>query len=93
MTNDRKTLTRVKHRHRRVRKNVDSVGMYRRDIDSNYVMKLNLLDKNQETGTGTLTSAEGYDTPVDGEVVYGADWLLNEPDNEHAIPNLKLLIK
>ncbi|KAK4673960.1 hypothetical protein QC763_0019390 [Podospora pseudopauciseta] len=46
-----------------------------------------------ETGTGTLTTAEGYDCPVDGEIVYGADWLLNEPDGEHAIPNLKLLIK
>ncbi|KAL9629849.1 MAG: hypothetical protein Q9164_006694, partial [Protoblastenia rupestris] len=46
-----------------------------------------------ETQTGTLTTAEGYEQPVEGEVVYGADWLLTDPDKEHARPNLKLLIK
>ncbi|KAL5120858.1 hypothetical protein ACEQ8H_001339 [Pleosporales sp. CAS-2024a] len=46
-----------------------------------------------ETGTGSITTADRYDDPVEGEVVYGADWLINEPDNEHAIPNLRLLIK
>ena len=47
----------------------------------------------KETGSGTLATAEGYDDVVEGEVVYGADWLLTDPDNEHARPNLKLLIK
>ena len=47
----------------------------------------------QDTGSGTLKSAEGYDDAIDGEVVYGADWLLVDPDNEHATPNLKLIIK
>ncbi|RWA11906.1 hypothetical protein EKO27_g3190 [Xylaria grammica] len=47
----------------------------------------------QETSTGSLTTADGYEHAVTGEVVYGADWLINDPDEKHARPNLKLLIK
>ncbi|KAI0419755.1 hypothetical protein F5X98DRAFT_372380 [Xylaria grammica] len=46
-----------------------------------------------ETSTGSLTTADGYEHAVTGEVVYGADWLINDPDQKHARPNLKLLIK
>ncbi|KAK3339659.1 hypothetical protein B0T25DRAFT_618165 [Lasiosphaeria hispida] len=57
-----------------------------------YILKIN-IGNILKVGTGTLTTADGYDHPIEGKIVYGADWLLNEPDGEHAIPNLKLLIE
>ncbi|KAI2463318.1 hypothetical protein F4781DRAFT_437551 [Annulohypoxylon bovei var. microspora] len=46
-----------------------------------------------DTGTGSLTTAEGYEHQVTGEVIYGADWMFNDPDEQHARPNTKILIK
>lgn len=46
-----------------------------------------------ECGSGTLTTAEGYEDRVEGGVVYGADWISTDPDNEYAHPNVKVLIE
>ncbi|RAO73523.1 uncharacterized protein BHQ10_009535 [Talaromyces amestolkiae] len=46
-----------------------------------------------ETGSGTLTTAEGYDHPVEANVEYGSDWLVFDPDGGHARPELKLLAR
>ncbi|KAI0891390.1 hypothetical protein F4806DRAFT_506597 [Annulohypoxylon nitens] len=46
-----------------------------------------------DTSTGTLTTAEGYEHKVTGEVIYGGDWMFNDPDQQHARPNIKILIK
>ncbi|EED18134.1 hypothetical protein TSTA_118980 [Talaromyces stipitatus ATCC 10500] len=46
-----------------------------------------------ETGSGTLTTAEGYEQLVEANVEYGSDWLLFDPDNGHARPQLKLLAR
>ncbi|KAI9147517.1 hypothetical protein HJFPF1_12543 [Paramyrothecium foliicola] len=71
-----------------------------------YILKINLSTVNPigviangtalthvETSTGTLETAPGYDDIVEGDVIYGADWLINDPNKEHARPNLKLIIK
>ncbi|KAJ4293184.1 hypothetical protein N0V90_008466 [Kalmusia sp. IMI 367209] len=47
----------------------------------------------QQTPTGTLTTAEGFEPKVEAEVVFGADWLYIDADKKYGRPNVKCIAK
>ena len=67
--------------------------MYVHFCGPRYQSNKGFLTRFQDLGAGSMTTVDGFEPKIEGQVVNGGDWLYIDPSKQHARVNVRGIVK